>query len=133
MISSGSTDPGSSVKQAIAARDDRVIGPEQVVDTDQPVFSGTAAPGSVVKLMLSPATQPWVHMTAGTAHANSDGSWSLTTYFPLHDGQYRVLVSAFSRAALYATRNGDRTHPAAGPAGCRGLNLIARVRFHGSR
>jgi hypothetical protein len=97
-ISSDSTAHHSSVDQAVAARDDRVLGPEQVVDTDQPVFSGTAAPGSVVKLMLSPATQPWVHMTAGTAHANSDGSWSLTTYFPLHDGQYRVLVSAFSRA-----------------------------------
>ena len=30
--------------------------------------------------------------------ADQTGQWSLTTARPLHDGQYRVIVSAFSRA-----------------------------------
>jgi hypothetical protein len=88
----------SSISQAMVARDDRVYGPAQVVNTDQPEFSGTAAPGSVVKLSLSPMTKPWDHTTAGTTQADATGAWSLTTSQPLHDGQYRVVVSAFSRA-----------------------------------
>ena len=98
VVSSTSTGMQSSVSQAVAARDDRVYGPEQVVQTNQPEFSGTAAPGSVVKLSLSPMTKPWDHVTAGTTHADDTGHWSMTTSHPLHDGQYRVVVSAFSRA-----------------------------------
>jgi hypothetical protein len=98
VVTSAPTGLASSVRQAAAARDDRVYGLEQVVNTSQPEFSGTAAPGSVVKLSLSPVAKPWDHSVAGTTQANATGNWSLTTSGPLHNGQYRVMVSAFSRA-----------------------------------
>ena len=88
----------SSESQAVAARDNRVYGPEQVVQTSQPEISGTAAPGSAIKLSLSPVGKPWVHIVAGTTEADVTGQWSLTTAHPLRDGQYRVMVSAFTRA-----------------------------------
>jgi hypothetical protein len=80
------------------ARADRVYGPEQVVQTSQPMFSGTAAPGSIVRLLLSPAAEPWHPALAGVTTANEQGQWSLTTTYLLRNGQYRTLVSAFSRA-----------------------------------
>jgi Bacterial Ig-like domain len=98
VVSPASTGPESSVSQAVATRDDRIYGPEQMVNTSQPEFSGTAAPGSVVKLSLGPVAKPWDHAVAGTTQADSTGNWSLTTSEPLHNGQYRVMVSAFSRA-----------------------------------
>ena len=98
VVSPASTGSGSTVSQPIAARADRVYGPEQVVSTSQPEFSGTAAPGSVVKLSLSPVAKPWDHTVAGTTQADSAGNWSITMSAPLHNGQYRVMVSAFSRA-----------------------------------
>jgi hypothetical protein len=98
VVTSASSAQGSSVSQAIAVRDDRVYGPEQVVQTDQPEFSGTAAPGSVVKISLSPMAKPWDSSPAGMTKADDTGKWSLTTSRPLHNGQYRVIVSAFSGA-----------------------------------
>jgi hypothetical protein len=84
--------------QANLARANHVYGPEQVVSSNQPEFSGTAAPGSIVKLLLSPAAKPQVITEAGVTQANSSGQWSLTTRRPLHNGQYRTIVTAFSRA-----------------------------------
>ena len=98
VVTSASLAQGSSASQAIAVRNDRVYGPEQVVQTDQPEFSGTAAPGSLVKISLSPAAKPWVSSTVGMTRADDSGQWSLTTFRPLHNGQYRVIASAFSRA-----------------------------------
>ncbi len=98
VVSSVPTSSGSTVSQAAAAREDRVYGPAQVVQTSQPEFSGTAAPGSVIKLSLGPAAKPWEHYLAGTTQADATGNWSLTTDAPLRNGQYRVIVSAFSRA-----------------------------------
>jgi hypothetical protein len=98
VVSSVPTSAGSPVSQAVAAREDRVYGPAQVVQTSQPEFSGTAAPGSVIKLSLGPAAKPWEHFLAGTTQADATGNWSLTTASPLQNGQYRVIVSAFSRA-----------------------------------
>ena len=46
------------VQQASNARANRVYGPEQVVQSNQPEFSGTAAPGSIIRLALSPAAKP---------------------------------------------------------------------------
>jgi len=86
------------VQQANNARADRVYGPEQVVQTNQPEFSGTAAPGSIIRLALSPAAKPMNITLAGVTTANSTGQWSLTTGHPLRNGQYRTLVTAFSRA-----------------------------------
>jgi hypothetical protein len=98
VVSSVSANLQSSTSQVKAAREDQAYGPEQVVQTSQPAFSGTATPGAVVKLSLSPMTKPWEHVTAGTTQADATGTWSLTTAHPLQDGQYRVMVSSFSRA-----------------------------------
>ena len=97
VVSSAPSGQQSLVSQAVAAHDVRVYGPEEVVQTSQPEFSGTATPSSIVKLSLSPAGKPWEHTVAGITQADSTGDWSLTTSHPLHDGQYRVMVSAFSR------------------------------------
>jgi hypothetical protein len=88
----------AAASEAIDARDNRVYGAAQVVQTSQPEFSGTAAPGSVVRLLVSPATKPSDGHLAGRTVADASGNWSLTTSHPLHDGQYRALVAAFSRA-----------------------------------
>ena len=85
------------VQQANNARANRVYGPEQVVQSDQPQFSGTAAPGSVIRLALSPSTKPMDITLAGVTTANSAGQWSLTTFHRLRNGQYRTLITAFSR------------------------------------
>jgi hypothetical protein len=97
------------VSQAVVARADRIYGPEQVVSTDQPEFSGTAAPGSVVRLYLGPAAKPSETKSAGWTQADVAGQWSLTTRRPLHNGQYRTVVSAFSRTL--STRPGLRIVP----------------------
>jgi Bacterial Ig-like domain len=86
------------VRQANRVRANHIYGPEQVVTSNQPEFSGTAAPGSVVKILLSPATKPQDIAPAGITQANSSGQWSLTTRRPLPNGQYRTVVTAFSRA-----------------------------------
>ena len=88
-------DHGQMISSDSAGRN---VGPAQLVNTSEPEFSGTATPGAMVKLSLSPATEPWVHVTAGTTHADDTGQWSLNPSRPLRDGQYRVIVSAFSRA-----------------------------------
>jgi hypothetical protein len=80
------------------SRNDRGYGPPQIVQINQPEFSGTAAPGSVVRLSVGPAAKPWDMVIVGSTTANQNGQWSLTTRRPLPDGQYRTVVSAFSRA-----------------------------------
>jgi Bacterial Ig-like domain len=98
---SPSTSPASQsklVQLANNARADRVYGPEQVVQSDQPQFSGMAAPGSLIRLALSPADKPMNITLVGVTTASSTGQWSLTTRHPLRNGQYRTLVTAFSRA-----------------------------------
>jgi len=79
------------------ARANRVYGPAQVVQSDQPEFSGTAAPGSIIRAALSPAAEPKKLALAGVTTADGVGQWSLTTGHPLRNGQYRTLVTAFSR------------------------------------
>jgi hypothetical protein len=90
--------------QAALARSDRTYGPEQIVQSNRPGFSGTAAPGSVVKLYMGPAAKPSAIFPAGRATADTNGQWSLLASRPLPNGQYRALVTAFSRAL--ATRPG---------------------------
>ncbi len=100
---------GALVRQANATHADRAYGAEQVVSTSQPEFSGTAAPGSVVRLYVGPATKPSAIRLAGLTRADETGNWSLTTRSPLHDGQYRTVVTAFSHAL--STRPGLRVVP----------------------
>jgi hypothetical protein len=94
------TSPGrvDASRKAAAIRDTRVYGPAQVVATDRPEFSGTAAPGSLVRLYVGPASRPPDITLAGWTTADTTGAWSLTTRHPLPDGQYRAVVRAFSPA-----------------------------------
>jgi Bacterial Ig-like domain len=100
----GQIDGAATGTSASAARADRAGIPTQVVSTGQPIFSGTAAPDSEVRLLLSPADKPAAIGLAGVTHADASGDWSLTTRRPLPDGQYRTVVTAFSRPL--ATRPG---------------------------
>jgi hypothetical protein len=93
-----STSERALVNRARTVRADRVYGPAKVVQTSHPEFSGTAAPGSVVRLSLGPAAKPQDTVLAGVTTANLQGQWSLMTRHSLRNGQYRTLVSAFSRA-----------------------------------
>ncbi len=93
-----SVEPSALLQRASNARAERVYGPAQFVQTDQPEISGTAAPGSIIRLAVGPAGNPTELARAGKTIAGSNGQWSLTTDHPLMNGQYRVLVTAFSRA-----------------------------------
>jgi hypothetical protein len=93
-----STAARATARTAIASRENRVYGEAELVQTNQPEFSGTAAPGSAVRLLISPATRPWDSSLIGRTTADASGNWTLTTRHPLRNGQYRTLVSSFSRA-----------------------------------
>jgi hypothetical protein len=89
--------PLSLARQAEEARVNRAYGPAQMVRNNQPSVSGTAAPDSTVRLYIGPAATPTQISLAGWTKANANGQWSLTTQHPLPDGQYRVVVTAYSR------------------------------------
>ena len=81
------------VRRANTARADRVYGPAQVVQSDQPELSGTAAPGSIIRLAVEPRGEPNAARSRRQGRSpSSTGQWSLTTNHPLVNGQYRVLV-----------------------------------------
>jgi hypothetical protein len=92
-----SLSPGPLVRSTTSARSNRVYGQAYVVETNLPEISGTAAPGSIIRLGLGPAGNPMHLNLAGATTASGTGQWSLTPTHPLEDGQYRVLVTAFSR------------------------------------
>jgi Bacterial Ig-like domain len=98
-----------STGRAGGVRATRMQGLEHVVSTDQPAFLGTAAPGSVVRLYVGPAAKPSEIELAGRTRADAAGRWSLTARGALPDGQYRTVISAFSRAL--STRPGLRIVP----------------------
>ena len=60
-------------------------------------FSGTAAPGSTVRVDLGPAADPSVVSSAGVTHADVGGSWSVLIDLP-HKGVYRAIAMAYSPA-----------------------------------
>jgi Bacterial Ig-like domain len=103
-LTNNSLSQSTLLQQAERVRADRLYGPPQVVENNQPEFSGTAADGSTIRLYVSPAAKPMNLTLAGITTANSTGQWALTTRHPLVNGQYRTLVSAFSRSL--ATRPG---------------------------
>jgi hypothetical protein len=82
---------------ALAQRRLAAWGPVDVVQGPQTAFSGTAAPGSKVRVYLGPAANPSKIALAGQTTADTTGAWTLTTR-PLHDGHYRAVAMAFSRA-----------------------------------
>ena len=64
----------------------------------QPEFSGTAAPNSIVRLYVGPASKPSDIGPAGWTTADSSGHWALTTR-PMAAGRYRAVAMDFSRAS----------------------------------
>ncbi len=72
--------------------------PTQVVSTREPMFSGTAAPGSEVRLLLGPGNDPSKLAIAGVTTADASGQWTVAPRRALAPGQYRTVVTAFSRA-----------------------------------
>lgn len=71
-------------------------GPDMIVDGDQPSFSGTAAPGSTMRLYVGPtADLDQIHLMT-TDEADAAGNWRMTTPNPLPRGRYRAVVMAYS-------------------------------------
>lgn len=71
-------------------------GPDMLIDGDRPSFSGTAAPGSTMRLYVGPtADLKLVHLMT-TARADAQGNWELTTPNPLPQGRYRAVVMAYA-------------------------------------
>ena len=109
-IDNADTAPITPASQRLAgttsnnARANRVYGAEQIVQSNQPEFSGTAAPGSIIRLALSPAAKPMNLTLAGVTTANSNGHWSLTTRHPL--GEWAVSYACNGFLASLATRPG---------------------------
>jgi hypothetical protein len=73
-------------------------GPGQVVSGRQPEFSGTAAPGSTIRVYVGPASKLSQIGPAGWTKASANGQWSLTADRPLANGRYRAVAMAFSPA-----------------------------------
>ncbi len=59
----------------------------------QPVFSGTTAPGSFVKVMVARASNPNDLTFEGRAITGANGTWTIEGR-PLYDGTYRVLAES---------------------------------------
>src|SRR5262249_17331433 len=72
-------------------------GPDPVINDRRPAFSGTAAPGSTVRLYIGPASSPSKIGLSAWTKADATGHWTLTTR-PLRDGRYRAVAMSFSRA-----------------------------------
>jgi hypothetical protein len=87
--------PTSVSSSAIAQRRIRAWGLSHLVQTPAPEFSGTAAPGSEIRVFLGPAAKPSKIGLAGRTTADASGSWSLTSR-PLRDGRYRAVAMAFA-------------------------------------
>jgi hypothetical protein len=90
---SPSTEPPASRVQELR---DANWGPVQDVDGDQPAFSGTAAPGSAVRLYVGPTADLTKVGLMATTTADADGSWALASR-PLPRGRYRAVVMAYAR------------------------------------
>lgn len=82
---------------ALAQRRLQAWGPVDAVQGPQAAFSGTAAPGSKVRVYLGPAANLSEITLAGETTADMTGAWTLTPR-PLHEGRYRAVAMAFSRA-----------------------------------
>ena len=87
----------TTTPSARATAHQRALGPQPVVQDHRVEFSGTAAPGSTVRLFVGPASTPSKITPAGHTTTDAAGAWTLTTH-PLPSGHYRAVVMSFSRA-----------------------------------
>jgi hypothetical protein len=83
--------------RAARQRRARAWGPMREVQGRRVEFSGTAAPGSTVRVNLGPAADPSVITGTVVTHADAGGSWALTTG-PLRQGSYRAIAMAYAPA-----------------------------------
>jgi hypothetical protein len=72
--------------------------PVRIAQNAQPEFSGTAAPGSTVRVYLGPASNPSVISPAGQTRAGATGEWTFTPR-SLRNGRYRGIAMAFQRSS----------------------------------
>ena len=73
------------------------LSPQPIVQDHQVEFSGTAAPGSTIRVFVGPASTPSKIAPAGRTTTDAAGAWTFTTH-PLPSGHYRAVVMSFSRA-----------------------------------
>jgi hypothetical protein len=62
----------------------------------QPTFSGTAEPGTTVRLTVSPSGSPNTAISLGDSTVDSSGKWSITSGRTLDDGTYTATASLVS-------------------------------------
>lgn len=93
----GAAIPAPIAASALAARRVRAWGPGRALDATRPSVSGTAAPGSKVRVYVGPAAELTSITLGGRATADATGHWSLTTR-PLRDGQYRAVAMSYAPA-----------------------------------
>jgi hypothetical protein len=93
----GAVVPTISSKNVAVRRSARAWGPVRTVQGSRPEFSGTAAPGSTIRVFVGPTSNLSTIASAGHTAADVHGSWKLTCP-PLHRGRYRAIAMAFSRS-----------------------------------
>lgn len=82
-------EPSDTEVRAVGRADRRVT----VASVHRPSFSGTAAPGSSVRILAGPASDPSRLATVARTVADPDGAWSATSR-PLPNGRHRFLAVA---------------------------------------
>ena len=98
-----------SVPDLVAASDSGASGADDVTNDSTPTFSGSAEPGSTVRIFVGPTE-------AGSATATAGGAYSVTVS-PLADGAHAVTATASngaatSEASAALTLTVDTTRPA---------------------
>jgi hypothetical protein len=73
------------------------LGPQAIVQDHRVEFSGTAAPGSNVRVFVGPASTPSKIRLAGRTTTDTAGAWTLSSH-SLPSGHYRAVVMSFSRS-----------------------------------
>ncbi|WP_165229634.1 hypothetical protein [Aquisphaera insulae] len=80
----------------LAARRAAAWATTRAVATNAVTFSGTAAPGSQVRVYIGPAANPSTIAPAGRTAADASGRWTFTTH-DLAGGTYRAVAMSYSR------------------------------------
>jgi hypothetical protein len=93
----GTTTPLVSGLSRTARHRASIWGMAALASTSQPEFSGTAAPGSRVRVYLGPAADPSAIVPAGRTMAGDSGAWAFTPR-PLPRGRYRAVAMSFAGA-----------------------------------
>ena len=83
----------SSLTGALSpASDSGVSNSDGITNVIQPVYHGTAVPGTVVQLLAIPLANPSIVVPVGATTVNAQGAWTLATN-PLNDGRYAIVAN----------------------------------------